>query len=534
MKNDSTSTIGISAKSFFSGTLLSRISGMARDVIMASIFGITPSVAAFMLAFRFSNLLRRLLGDGAMQGAFIPHFERIRQKDSKGAAAFFRNVSASLSISLIAIIAIMECLLLISLWFFHPSLENKDVIIMTALMMPGLFFICLYGLNTSFLQCERVYFIPSMAPFVFNCIWIVAVVVMRNYAVDDAMIRLSIIVVVAFAGQWLVTVPVTLLKLRKYINKEWFIQTTCFSKTMLPMIKALFLGIIGVAAAQINNGLDAIFARAASIEGPTFLWYSLRLQQLPLALFGIAITGALLPPMARAIKANEIDRYRKFLDFGLRRSMSTMFLATLAIIVTGVSAVNLIYGHGSFTVEDTIVTARCLFAYSLGLMPITCVILFSSAFYAFKNYKTPMQLTLVAVLINILLNIFFVFFLRLGTVSIAIATSISAWINALLLGFFLLKKHGTFINRKSISSIFSVFITGCIAAFVVTLSSYYCSWGTSWIDLLRLTDVILPRSFSAQSFVFLFDIIVFIIVAVTVAMIIKVRDILDLIRLFFK
>ncbi|MBT3393771.1 MAG: murein biosynthesis integral membrane protein MurJ [Waddliaceae bacterium] len=530
MSDDSTHTIGRSARSFFSGTLLSRISGMARDIAMTAVFGATPAVAAFMIAFRLSNLLRRLLGEGAMQAAFIPHFERIRHKDPDRAASFFRDVSGSLATVLVGIIIVVEILLLASIPIFSPSPDNKDIIILTALMMPGLFFICFYGINTALLQCEKKYFVPSIAPIAFNGIWVFAVIAMKTLPVRDAMTWLAVIVVIAFVAQWLVTVPGTISHLKRYITIQWLKDTSFFSRSLRPMAKALLLGILGVAAAQINNGLDALFARAASAEGPAFLWFSLRLQQLPLALFGIAITGAMLPPLSRAIKAKDMERYHHFLDFGIRRCVAMMLPATLLIIVSGVSAVNVIYGRGNFSVEDTIMTTRCLLAYSTGLIPITLVILFSSAFYAFKNYKTPAITTVIAVIINILLNMIFVFFLKWGAVSIAIATSISAWINAALLAYNLKKYHGNIISKKAITSFGAVAIAGVLAATVTTLLTYHLPWNIPWTMVLTYEILPLPRTMLIQCLAFLTEAVPFTITLVAVAFIVKARDILDILH----
>ncbi|MFN4175284.1 MAG: lipid II flippase MurJ, partial [Parachlamydiaceae bacterium] len=158
---DSNSSIFKSAAKFFSGTLISRITGYLRDLSMAYSFGTSASLAAFFTAFRLSNLPRRLLGEGGMQTAFIPHYEELKHTDSKKSLQFFVDLSAWLSIILLALVLITVSSLF-SLKYFLDSPSALEIIELTAYMMPGLFFICLYGLNAGLLECERSFFTPSI------------------------------------------------------------------------------------------------------------------------------------------------------------------------------------------------------------------------------------------------------------------------------------------------------------------------------------------------------------------------------------
>src|SRR5690348_7833028 len=156
------------ARHFFSGTLLSRISGMLRDISMAALFGDHPSVAAFMVAFRFSHFLRRLLGEGALQSIFIPHYEEVRLQDEKRASGFFFRLYMLLFLLLIAIVLVGESVLGLGVF-------DGEIARLFAWMFPSLIFICLYGLNISVLQCHNSFFSSSVAPFACNAIWIAAI-----------------------------------------------------------------------------------------------------------------------------------------------------------------------------------------------------------------------------------------------------------------------------------------------------------------------------------------------------------------------
>jgi putative peptidoglycan lipid II flippase len=146
--------ISKSAFRFSLGTLFSRISGMAREMTMAFVLGTTPAAAAFLIAFRFAYLLRRLFGESALVNGFIPHYQAMRSKDEKGAANFFGDLFATMSILLIGLIGILEILLFIFLHYFPIQESNAEILRLIMLSLPGLLFICLFALHCGFLQCH--------------------------------------------------------------------------------------------------------------------------------------------------------------------------------------------------------------------------------------------------------------------------------------------------------------------------------------------------------------------------------------------
>lgn len=496
---DSTHSIWSSAKRFFSGTLLSRISGMLRDVSMAYVFGAEASIATFMLAFRLAHLLRRLFGEGALQSAFIPEFEALRHVDEKRAYHFFRDLTAFVAISLFGLILLIAIGLSAVLFETDLSPPNQEILFLTLLMLPSLLFICLYGLNASLLQCEKSYFTPSAAPIAFNGIWIAAVLGLKNWNPPAAMPLLAVGVIAACLFQWLWTVPKTLAILKNGLTsslwKHWFSSFNDIIKLGRP----LTLGILGVAASQINNAVDSIFARYAELEGPALLWYSMRLQQMPLALFGIALAGALLPPLSRAIKAGDWERYAHFLNYAWISTTALMLPMTAMIFCMGDSCVNLIYGRGDFDAHAVWQTTRCLWAYGAGLIPAAMVLILAPACYAQSNYRLPAIASIMAMLLNLILNAFFILVLKWGAVSVALATSISAWMNLLLLFSQTQPEQRTFLSSKNIQIILKIVLATCLA-----------SIGTVWIRqmfqpafllfFLENQPLIWPRNFSSQFF----------------------------------
>lgn len=254
-----------------------------------------------------------------------------------------------------------------------------------------------------------------------------------------------------------------------------------FSKDVRRLIKPLLLGIVGVGAAQVNNALDALFARYADPEGPAFLWYAIRIQQLPLALFGIAISGALLPPLSRALKSNDMIKYRHFLSFALRRSVSLMVPITFGIFALGDLCVNLLYGRGDFGTESVIGTSECLWGYGFGLLPMTLVLVLAPAFYAQENYRIPTLASVLSMILNILLNVIMIAGLKTGASGVAWATSLSAWANYFILAFALKHRIGLYSTGDlwiSVTKVIASSMAGFLA--VMVFQSYFWHETNLW------------------------------------------------------
>ncbi len=469
---DTIQTIRRASHRFLSGTLLSRLTGMLRDMSMAYVFGTQPSIAAFMVAFRLAHLLRRLFGEGALQSAFIPEFESLRHQNEQRAFTFFRDLNFALTLLLILIIGLGSFALISFLWWGYLAPANSEILYLTLLMLPSLLFICLFGLNISLLQCEKSYFIPSVAPVAFNGIWIASVFYLKDKPADQAMPWLAMGVVAACFGQWLLTVPKTWKSLKQASFSSGWLSFRLNSPDLRLLIKPLTLGILGVAASQINNAIDSLYARFAEAEGPALLWYAIRIQQLPLALFGIAIGGAVLPPLSRARKAQRWEEYHHFLHDALYRTWMFMLPLTAALFVMGDLSVNLLYGRGDFSPPSVVQTTYCLWAYGIGLIPSAFVLILAPASYSQNNYKLPALASLVTMLLNLILNTVFIMYLGWGAISVAVATSVSAWVNFFLLGW-KLAKNGTCVYSWKLFK----------QSIPVTLASVGAFWGTHQIRI---------------------------------------------------
>ncbi len=473
MQTDHPQTISKSALSFLSGTSLSRVSGMFRDVVTAFCFGSHPAIAAFMVAFRFSNLLRRLFGEGQMPAGFVPYFEESRKSAPEKGAFFFRDLLHTVTLFLILLIAVCELVLFVLWKYGSLSPSGNELLFLTMLMLPGTLFICLFGVTSALLQCEKSFFLPGFAPVAFNLVWISTALLWKKSTPEEAVFALSLGVILAFAMQWLMIVPGMIQYLKQHMTIALFFKAKIFSVEIRRLLKPVLYGMVGVGAVQINTALDALFARYASLEGPAYLWYAIRMEQLPLALFGVALASALLPPLARTIEEGALEKYRELLIFALRRSFTWIFPSMMAIFVLGAASVNLLYGRGDFTAEATRETLLCLWGYGTGLLPSVFVLLLAPAFYARKDFRTPMIGSIYAVVLNIALNAMMVFMLHWGSFSIAIATSIAAFFNCQFLARKLSYEIGPVFSLKLVASFAKVAFCVMLAGVITLLIGHF-------------------------------------------------------------
>lgn len=495
---DDAQSITKSAVKFASGTFLSRLGGLARDMSMAFCFGTNPVIAAFLVAYRFANLLRRIFGEGALLNSFIPHFESYRQTNPKHAAQFFRDTFFSMAFLLILLIGLIEFILYLGLHFDYMSPGNQEIASLTMIMLPGLLFICLFSLCSGLLQCEKKFFLTGAAPLIFNLIWIGSIWWFKNEDHQKAAIFLSVSITFAFLFQWLMTFPKTLSFLRRYLSWKELFQGSLFSSEIRMMISSMSMVVIGVGASQINSAVDMIFARYASLEGPAYLNYAIHIQQLPLALFGIGISTALLPPLSRAFQ--DANQYRHLLHSAMTNALFFLIPCSIGILILGSSGINLIYGRGDFNNESTIQTTLCLWGYGAGLIPMGINLLLAPAFYAKKDYWTPTQASFLSLFVNFVLNFLLVMVFQFGAVSLAISTSVAACFNTGFLYRKLSKERGINLLLPLLSSSIKIVAISIFSA-LLTLSIEYMLFHELSIFIL-FKEMQFTRSFTQQLFVF--------------------------------
>lgn len=480
---------------FFSGTVLSRISGLIRDVIIAYSFGAEAAIAALFVAFRLSQLLRRLFGEGPVQSALIPLFEELRKDSSERAFRFFRDLCGLFLIILVGLTCVIMCGAGLSLHFQQWSPSNQEILFLVILLIPSLIPICLFGINMALLQCQKQYFTPGVAPAFFNISIAIGALLFQKMAPKEAMPYLAFFIVLGCVLQWFVTFPATYRHMKEALKDKMFSSINIFSDDVKRVGKFLTLGMLGVGAAQINNTVDTLFARYADLQGPAYLWYGLRLLQLPLALFGIAVAGAVLPPISRAIQNKNREDCTHYLDYATRRVIAFLVPCIIATFVFGTHMINAIYGHGNFSIASTFTTTACLHAYIIGLLPMGFIMVFAPVCYAYNDWKTPTIGAILSLCTNCALNIFFIHALGLKAVSVALATSISSWLNLLFISYRLQKRAGTIITKTGLQE--------CVKVICISVAAGIITWIIQAnfftpASFFMLNTVSLPRDVHSQ------------------------------------
>jgi putative peptidoglycan lipid II flippase len=271
--------------------------------------------------------------------------------------------------------------------------------------------------------------------------------------------------------------------------------------------------------------MDSIFARFASLEGPAYLWYAIRIQQLPLALFGIALASALLPSLARSASKEDWREFQEVLRYSFVKSFHFIFPCVVALFVLAACGVNLLYGRGDFSLEATSQTVLCLWGYAVGLLPAVFVLLLAPAFYAQKNFRIPTQAAVLSMGVNIALNALFVFVFELGAVSIALSTSFSAWFNCWFLQRAL--KQDKWVNFD----VYKGALCALIAGGVTLLLGHFLVQDPTVALMIQKTSVSFPRTFFAQVLQFFVLSGSFVLTFLSYAWFFDVQDVLSFFRI---
>jgi len=447
---------------------------MFRDIFLAYVFGAHGSLAALFVGFRFAYLFRRLLGEGTLQSAFIPLFEEVKAQDFAKGCRFFRDLSLLWTVLISAI-----CLLTMSfLWFSLPfcTPELKEIITLALIMVPVLLPISLFGLNSCFLQSQKEYFISAVSPVFFNLTLLISVFFLRSTPAREAMPLVSAAIVFAATVQCAVTFVPVFRHCFQTLRGQLFRGVSFFSQEIRRFWKPLFLGILGISASQINSAVDTLFARAAETEGPAYLWFAFRFQHLPFALFGIAISSATLPPLTRAIQAGETAKFLSFVEYAIRQVCALLLPCMALLFLLGMAMINCVYGYGNFDALAVFATTKCLYGYTLSLLPMGIIVVLAPIFYAQKEYTIPVRGAYLSLFLNVFLNAIMVFGFGWGAVSVTIATSISAWINAFYLYWNARAFFGSLITKDGYEQIVRVCLVVLAAsAFVWMILSLFFS-----------------------------------------------------------
>lgn len=425
-----------------SGTFLSRISGLFRDIILTHFLGVTWVADSFGIAFLIPNMLRGLFGEGALAAAFIPVYTEIKEKRSKQAAISFALNLLSILIVILIILVILGILLaplIINLIAPGFSAEAQELTTnLTKILFPYLFLIGLTSVIISLLNAHSVFFYPSLSPAMLN-FGIVVPVLVYTFFYDTTLAQKAIL----FSGGVLLGGIFQLIANLHLIRKigykfKFFINLK--QDELKGVWQRMIPGIIGIGIREVNVVVDTLLASILVTGTVAALQYGNRLMQLPLGVFGIALGAAILPLFSKHTANNDIPALKKSIEDSLNMIILIMLPIIAFILVLGKDMIAVVFQHGEFGAKALNMTFSALVFYSFGLLSHSSVRIFATAFFSLKNTKKPMLISAVAVISNIILNIILMRLMQLR--GLALATSIAATIQATILFFALQKKIG--------------------------------------------------------------------------------------------
>lgn len=426
-------------------TLLSRLFGFARDVILAGIFGAGGNFDAFVIAFRLPNFMRSLFAEGAFSQAFVPILVDYRENRSeKEVQEFIHNVAGNLSLALILVVILAELLapLLVTLFapgFLHDPARFALTQHMLHITFPYLLLIALAAFQGAILNTFGRFALPAFIPVLFNVALIVVSYFWAPYTAQP-IVTLSWGVLLGGLLQLLILLPaLKRIGITLKFRMNW--RDSGVRRVLTLMLPALF----GVSVAQLSLLIDNMFASYLPAGSISWLYYSDRLTYLPLGVIGVALATVVLPQLSRYHASQAKRHYGLTLDWALRSALVMGVPASMGLLLlAGPLLVTLIH-HGAFNERDVLMTQRSLMAFSLGLPGFMLVKILASGFYSKQNIKTPVKIAAVAVLANLLFNILLI--RPLAHAGLALATALSGYVNAGLLWIFL-HRHGIFREQR--------------------------------------------------------------------------------------
>lgn len=478
-----------------SATLASRVLGFVREAMIGAALGAGPVADAFYAAFAFPNLFRRLFAEGAFNSAFVPMFAKKIEVGGLEAARQFAEEVLSVLILALGVLTIVAIIFMPSLVgtvvapLFKDTPDKFNLTVdLTRIMFPYLMAMSLMAMLSGIMNSFRKYFLAALAPVILN----ISMVAVLWAAMDRGLTQNEIGVWLA----WSVTISGVLqLGVLVYaVLNEKFLPRLRLPK-LTPEVKKLLI-LMGPAmltggVIQINIMIGRIIASGQD-GAIALLNYADRINQLPLGVIGVAIGVVLLPELARALASGNGEEAAHLQNRSLEFAFGITLPAAIAMMVMPVPLVNILYERGAFTPETTAAAAQALAAFAGGLPAFVLIKVFQPAFFAREDMKRPLYFSMAAVVVNVAISL--ALFPSLGHVGIALATTISAWLQTVLLAVVLwrgslFRPSPVTLIRLAKSLVCGLAMGVFIFALLQTLPQYFASPSTLTRVLMTLGTV---------------------------------------------
>lgn len=434
--------------SFF--TMLSRVMGLARDVVFARVIGAEAFADVFFVAFKIPNFFRRLFAEGAFAQAFVPILGEYREQGSQAAVrSLISRVSGTLGLTLllftlvIVLAAPAMAAIFAPKWFFNDPLKFTATAEMLRITFPYLMFISMTGVAGGILNSYDRFAVPAFTPILLN-ISLIAAALIAAPMFEQPAFALAWGVLIAGILQFIFQIPFLLrIHMLPAPKVDWH------HPGVRKILKLMGPAIFGVSVSQINLLLDTMLATFLPTGSVSWLYYSDRLSELPLGVFGVAIATVILPNLSRHHAASSTQEYSETLDWALKMILLIAVPASAALVLLAEPILVTLFYYGDvMTLRDMSMATLSLRAYALGLIAFMLIKVLAPGFFARQDMRTPVRIGIIAMVTNMVLNILFVvplhFYWQIGHLGLAAATSVAAFLNAILL-YVYLKRSGVYV-----------------------------------------------------------------------------------------
>jgi len=485
-------------------TLLSRVFGLLRDIVLATLFGASGGTDAFLVAFKIPNFMRRLFGEGAFSLAFVPVFSEYKEKHDGAALKDLINHVAGTLGSFLLILSLFGMVFAPALvYLFAPGFaDTPDQFALTAdllrITFPYIFFISLVAFAGGILNSFHQFAVPAFTPVLLNISLIGSAFLLTPYF-EEPLMALAWGVAIAGLTQFLLQFPF-LLKLGLLPVPKIKRGHEGVKKIIKLMIPAIF----GSSVAQINLLLDTVIASFLITGSVTWLYYSDRLLEFPLGILGIAIATVILPTLSRQHAQASVERFNHTLNWALRLVVLISIPACVGLFVLAGPILASLFEYGKFTANDTYFASLSLMAYMLGLPAMVMIKILAPGYYARQDTRTPVRIGIIAMVCNMIMNLAFVIPLVMYDyeaphVGLAFATSLSAYINATLL-YIGLRNKNIFTPQDGWTAwlVRIIIAATAMAAVIVWMNPAAAQW-SQWLlseRLINLASIIICAGFS--------------------------------------
>jgi putative peptidoglycan lipid II flippase len=479
-------------------TLLSRVLGFVRDMVVARAFGASQVADAFYVAYRIPSLLRELFAEGSMSAAFVPVFTQTLTTESREEARRLARAAFSLILVVVTIVTVLGIALapwlvaVIAPGFGDDPGKAALTTDLTRIMFPYLLWISLAALAMGVLNSVRAFAAPALSPALFNLAIIGSVFALAPF-LDEPVLSVACGVFIGGLAQLLVQLP----SLRRAdMSLGWLWQPSHPGLKRMGLL--LIPSLVGLSVSQVNIFINTLLASFLAQGSVTYLYYAMRLVQFPLGVFGVALSTALLPTLSTHAAKEDVAALRDTMAFGLRLILFITIPAMVGLIALRTPIIHVLFQHGKFVAADTAGTASALLGYTVGLWAFAGVRVVVPVFYARQDTRTPVLVAAASVLVNI--GVSLALMGPWGHGGLAFATAVSSCVNFIVLLIVLRRRLGPFGGRRVARSAALALVASAPAAVIGWVVSGLSVWKDSGAWALKIALISAAIAGSAAAY----------------------------------